>query len=280
MIHIPPMGSDVLANALALAGAGLAIHPLRSDKRPHLSGWPDKATTNDATIREWWAQWPDALPGIVCGPRSGIDVLDIDQEGLPWLAANASLVGSTYTYETRSGGRHLIYQHRAGLKTRSRSGGLPGVDVRTGRDDGTGAGYVVFWPAVGHRVLETRSPTRWRHELFGMLADAPAKPAPAVSVNRPSATIDAPADAIQHPRRYALAALESAVGRIASAQEGSRNDTLNREAHPLARFIDMAALTLAEVVTALTIAALKAGLTEEETVRTLCSALQPKGAAA
>lgn len=280
MMQIPAMGSDVLANALALAEAGLAIHPIRSDKKPYLRCWPGKATTGAATIREWWAQWPDALPGVVCGPRSGIDVLDIDLEGLPWLAVNASLVGTTYMYETRSGGRHLVYQHRPGLKTRSRSGGLPGVDVRTGRDDGSGAGYVVFWPAVGHHVLDTRSPTRWRHKLFDMLADAPAKPAPVAATNSPSAAIETPTEAIQHPRRYALAALESAVDRIASTQEGSRNDTLNREAHPLARFIDMAALTLAEVVTALTIAALRAGLTEEETTRTLCSALQSKGAAA
>ena len=39
-----------------------------------------KATTREETIRRWWARWPNAWIGYPTGPRSGIDVLDLDRK--------------------------------------------------------------------------------------------------------------------------------------------------------------------------------------------------------
>ena len=36
------------------------------------------ATTDEATIRQWWTDWPDANIGFATGAASGIVVLDID----------------------------------------------------------------------------------------------------------------------------------------------------------------------------------------------------------
>ncbi|WP_461628003.1 bifunctional DNA primase/polymerase, partial [Bradyrhizobium sp. 25ACV] len=55
-------------------------------------------------------------------------------------------LGTTWTVQTRSGGQHLYYIHRPGLRG-SASKIAPGVDVRA---DG---GYVIAWWALGYRIL-------------------------------------------------------------------------------------------------------------------------------
>src|SRR5947209_3864234 len=42
-----------------------------------LNGLKD-ATTEEAKIRKWWGQWPDANIGIVTGAESNIVTLDVD----------------------------------------------------------------------------------------------------------------------------------------------------------------------------------------------------------
>jgi hypothetical protein len=74
-------GNRTLAAALAYAGRGWAIHPIRAgDKRPYLHDWPHRATTEPKTIRQWWAKWPEANVGLACGP-SRLTVVDLDVKG-------------------------------------------------------------------------------------------------------------------------------------------------------------------------------------------------------
>ena len=71
----------LLRAALAYAGLGWAVHPLRPrDKRPLLRDWPHKATTDGRVIQDWWVRWPEANIGVACGP-SGLFVIDLDVKG-------------------------------------------------------------------------------------------------------------------------------------------------------------------------------------------------------
>lgn len=122
--------------ALAWAEAGIPIFPARAEsKRPHIKSWQEKATTDPVQLRHWWRKWPDAMPAIPTDTRSGIAVLDLDRKNgkdgfqtLRELGHNPDAL-SPHVISTPSGGAHLYFRHKEGLK---QSAGLlgPGVDVR------------------------------------------------------------------------------------------------------------------------------------------------------
>ena len=113
--------------------------PCGPDKRPLVAGGFKVATTDPAQIGVWQAQFPNCLWGVPTGAVSGIDVLDIDPEGLGWFEANRHLIPVTRVHHTPRGGLHLFFKHAPGLRC-SRGRIAPGVDVRA---DG---GYVIWWP--------------------------------------------------------------------------------------------------------------------------------------
>jgi hypothetical protein len=76
---------------------------------------------------------------------------------------------------------------------------------------------------------------------------------------------------------YINAALRRAAQQVACAPEGCRNDTLNREAHALARFIETGDLDALIIGRTLAEAALAAGLARREIVATLASAFRARG---
>jgi Bifunctional DNA primase/polymerase, N-terminal len=86
------------------------------------------------------------LVGVPTGPASGIAVLDIDprHNGDQWLDACKRRLPLTMAHRTHSGGVHLLFRWRDGLRN-SASQIAPGVDVR-----GEG-GYVIWWPARPER---------------------------------------------------------------------------------------------------------------------------------
>jgi len=90
--------------------------------------------------------------GVPTGAVSGLDVLDVDAAGLVWLDQNYSRLPATRAHETRSGGRHLLFNHAQGLRC-SAGRVATGVDVRA---DG---GYVIWWPREGFECSAMR---RWR----------------------------------------------------------------------------------------------------------------------
>jgi len=99
---------------------GLPRFPCTADKRP--------LTPNGfygARVGADDSGWP--LVGIPTGKVSGIDVLDVDVEGLDWLKSVE--LPATRVHETRSGGKHLFWIHADGL--RNSAGRIArGVDVR------------------------------------------------------------------------------------------------------------------------------------------------------
>lgn len=77
-------------------------------------------------------------------------------------------------------------------------------------------------------------------------------------------------------RRYVEAALRDATIRVATALEGQRNDTLNREVFAMLRFVADGSLDAADVALAMAQAGRQAGLEQPEIQSTLTSALRAR----
>jgi len=150
----------VLPHALAHARAGRAVFPVRRDKTPLTRHGYKDATTDEATIRAWWQQHPDAGIGTPTG--NGLLVLDVDDpDALEALEAEHGPLPPTVEAITPRPGRHLYLRGQA---TNGR-GSLPtGIDVR-----GQG-GYVVVPPSP-HR--------NGRYEWRTAPDETPIAPAPA-----------------------------------------------------------------------------------------------------
>jgi len=180
-------------------------------KAPLTSHGFKDATTDEATIREWWGRWPNANIGMACGPVRRV-VLDCDEDhgGLAsWRELRASLriTDETLTVLTPRGGQHLHFQALDGETIRCSAGRLgSGLDVRS---DG---GYVLLPPSIG----ANGKPYTWE---TGYSADErPATPLP---------------EALQ--RR--LLSLETPHAEVVTDRipEGRRNETLTSLAGSMRR---------------------------------------------
>ena len=256
--------------ALWYAAQGWAIHPLLpGDKTPLLDGWQKKATADPVTIRAWWAKWPAANIGLACGP-SGVVAIDLDRHnGRDGIQSWATLgvPGDTLKSKTANGGQHRIYQANGAAITNSAGKLGPGIDVR---GDG---GYIVLPPSTlaGGRSYAwdgahpgQRRPAPLPSEVAERLqrpAQAPRQP--------PSAGHNTPAGGTPYGRK----ALDLELAQVRQAQEGERNDTLNRAAYNLGQLIGAGELGRAEVEAELQAAADAVGLPEREADKTIKSGL-------
>jgi len=266
---------DLLTAALAYASAGVPVVPLfhpagpgrcscaqgpecrRPGKHPRCRGGLTGASTDPATVAEWWRIWPAANIGGLTGHV--FDVCDVD--GPDGVAAVTPLLGACHgrapLVRTGSGGWHLLFQP-TGLGNPVRF--LPGTDWR-----GIG-GYVVLPPSL--HASGTRYAVIRRGELTAVpaaLLAALTPPAPAP----PGARAHTP---VARLSGYGPAALDREADTVASTREG-RNNALNRAAFNLGQLIAAGQLTEAEVADRLTAAALDAGLTEREAARAIASGL-------
>ncbi len=135
--------NPILKQALGYARAGIPVFPVSRDKKPvTINGFKD-ATTDESTIRAWFARrdWNLALEP----DKAGWIVVDLDgEEGKrSWEALCAKRGVEPYTthmVETPNGGLHL-YFNGSGPCSRSKLG--PKIDTR-----GYG-GYVLVPPSIG-----------------------------------------------------------------------------------------------------------------------------------
>ena len=107
--------SSFLSHALEYGKLGYRVFPLKpGTEEPLISDWQEKATWDEAQIREWWRKWPNANIGIATGQcRDGyFVVLDYDpRKGGDWeKRLSAGMLHSTWIVKTPSGGRHFYYQ--------------------------------------------------------------------------------------------------------------------------------------------------------------------------
>lgn len=198
------MTSAALDFALAFAKAGFHLHPCRQDKRPHLEGWPDKATTDTDQIKAWAAQYPGCRWGVAAG-KSGLVILDSDKKPdkngentIALLEADLGKLPPTYTVRTISGGLHRYYK---GI-CKTTAGNLgPALDTRSA------GGYAII-PDGTDYVPTTNLPIaeapQWVLERAGRPgekerpkdADTPAQ---GVDIDRMERIMDA----IEYVRRHA-----------------------------------------------------------------------------
>jgi hypothetical protein len=129
--------NPLLAAALAYAKRGWAVFPLVPRSKVPFKGshgFKD-ATTDPATIRAWWAKWPDANIGIATGEASNLTILDIDPKNggpatLENLLAKHGPLPPTAIVRTGSGGLHYYFNHVFTTAKGNNALG-PGIDIKS-----------------------------------------------------------------------------------------------------------------------------------------------------
>jgi Bifunctional DNA primase/polymerase, N-terminal/Protein of unknown function (DUF3987)/Primase C terminal 1 (PriCT-1) len=103
-------------------------------KHPRTKRGVKEATTDAQKIREWWTEWPNASIGIATGRISELLVLDVDprnggDDSLERMLGGKGLP-KTPTVQTGGSGLHLYFELPEDFEPKSRSGILPGLDVK------------------------------------------------------------------------------------------------------------------------------------------------------
>jgi len=222
--------------------------PCRADKRPACPHGFKDATADPDKLRELWRQFPGPLVGVPTGTVSGLFVIDIDcakhDEANDWLERYSPYLPDTRQHATKSGGWHLLFKHRHGLK--SSAGKLAiGVDTR-----GEG-GYIIWWPfhlglLAPHKL--DRPLAELPDELAEHLASKPEPRAPVTSPRRLRCDSD----------------LHPIIRVIAGAREGERNNAAFWAACRLAEHVREGSISSADMVAIVIESAGRAGLSEHE----------------
>lgn len=136
------------AAALEYAARGWAVLPTKPKKKiPSTVHGVKDATTDRATISDWYDKAPARGVAIATGSRSGIIVIDIDNHNADGLAslhtweAEHGKLPTTLEQTTGSGGRQLLYAYD-GPPLPLYANGAAGIDFR-GED-----GYIVAPPSI------------------------------------------------------------------------------------------------------------------------------------
>jgi hypothetical protein len=229
---------SMLDAALAYIARGVPVFPCSArSKQPCLSkkeggkGYKD-ATTDETTIRAWWARWPNAMIGMPTGEITGVVVFDVDvKDGVNGYAAllAAGLPQNTAQVATPSGGLHLYYRAPAGTKIKSATGGAlekqfgPGLDTR-----GEG-GFVIVPPSVS----ADGKTYRWNNDF--KIADR--LPVPEHLLKFITKGGKQPAKGNGHSGEPLTGSLTEAVKKIAEASSGHRHGELNKQAFLIGQLV-------------------------------------------
>lgn len=221
--------------ACDLAGGGARVFPCGPDKAPLTEhGFHDATSDAEQVVTRWHELW--AREGTMIGRAldPGEVVVDFDPRhgsAETWAALRREGLTLPETLKARTGGGgvHLYYAYNAdAVELRGGANAIGrGIDARLG-----GKHYVIVPPSPGYS---------W--ELVTAPADAPEWLLEKLRVReRETATPDAlPAGAKFFPwdtgTPYGIAALERQAGRLLAAQEGGRNDALNRAAFAVAQLV-------------------------------------------
>ena len=251
---------DIAERAVKLARGGLVVFPCCEDKRPTCK-WGDVASNDPSAVAMLWRTYPGPLVGVVTGAVSGFDVLDLDwgKGGDDWHDEHCARLPRTRVHQTRSGGLHLLFRHREGI--RNSAGKIArGVDVR---GDG---GYIIWWPATGLEIMDRSLAALWPAWLVEMALPLPP----------PVADLSKIENGLRVSEREVRNAVRAAVATVANCREGGRNQALNDQAFALGRFIADGSLTAGQIAEAMAAAGLQAGLTKSEIEKTITSALRAR----
>jgi hypothetical protein len=214
----------VLEAALDYARCGIPVFPCNPiDKKPLTANGFKDATRDETQILAWWQQYPNAMIGAPMGPASNLWAIDLDLDPgrkidgkatLDQLIAQRGALPPTWVSITPRGGQHLIFAWDPNVEIRNSASKIgPGVDVR-----GNG-GYICLPPSRnatgGTYQWESGGPQNAALASPWLIALAKARKASA----------------------YAKAALDRECKNVASAQPGTRNNTLNAAAFKLFQLV-------------------------------------------
>ena len=277
------MNNAILQAALTYTRANIPVFPCKPDKVPYIKGGFKAATTDVQQIHAWWTAWPDAMIGFPTGKVTGLWVLDVDlpkKEGdadgrmsLQRLTAVHGLLPLTRIQQTPGGGTHYIFlypQDGEGIRN-SVSGVAPKIDVR---GDG---GYIIIAPSINGEgqaySFLNQAPPVHAPEWILTLVRQPLK-LPSKNINQPdSSAPTAIMSGLSIIDPYIQKALDEECAKIAGAQQGVRNDTLNKASFAFGTLVGGGELDEGMARSRLLGAALKCGLPDDEAVRTIDSGI-------
>ncbi|MFD0416106.1 bifunctional DNA primase/polymerase [Streptomyces sp. NPDC127108] len=291
--HTAARRAHLLAAALAAAARGWHVHPLRpGGKGSALHGeracprtsecadghrkWEQRATIDPGRIRRAWTAGAFNV-GIATGP-SNLIVVDLDvskdqagkdssdaPDGATSFEALCERAGQpvplTYTVRTPSGGRHLYYTVRPGIRLFNTARTVaPNVDTR----------------AWGGNIVAAGSTTsQGTYEVINgaPVADLPAWLLQHLQSSPTSDRMPAPLLLFGQATRRAEASLERETAAVRGTSEGGRNNRLLSGARAMGRFIAWGEIPRDVVETAFQAAGEAAGLSPGECRTTIHSAL-------
>jgi len=291
---IQPIGnSSFKAAALAHAKNGFYVIPLiENSKRPLISDWQNRATTNPLQIDSWWSEHPNANIGIAC-EVSNLIVIDLDKSKgalppSPWrelgvkdgedvfkeICKNAedSQLFDTYTVQTPSGGRHLyFYDQNIAIKQGAEVNGWWRVDTRSK------GGYIVAegssllnsdsgrseqYRSIGNSSVVLNFPSWLRNEL------APKNIRGSFISSLPAHTSTVSSNSKFSPE-FAKQVLLERCAVIRTTPEGNRNQSLIRHATYVGKIVGMGSLDEKVATDSLLEAATASGLTHFESINAI-----------
>jgi Bifunctional DNA primase/polymerase, N-terminal len=252
-------------DALRLAGRRYWVLPCWPDSKvPVWRYGVYDATRNADVLNRHFRDRPRDNVAIATEP-SGVLVVDLDvpdgPDNFATLCDRHGVDGPvTLTRSTPRGGLHLEFTSATTFA--SSTGRLgPGIDVKAA------AGYVLVPSSTVNGNPYRLTVDVERLEVPGWLAELCGRR------RQPKPTVPVPVPSAYGVDRAARRALERDPLRVTRAPEGARNNELNRVAYWLGGFVGAGRLDRADVVTALTAAALAAGLEPYEIGPTIRSGL-------
>jgi Bifunctional DNA primase/polymerase, N-terminal len=288
MPHTNP--AALLAAALETAARGWPVFPLQpGGKRPAVTSWEQRATTDPARIERCWTHAPYNI-GVATGP-AGLMVIDLDTpkdvndtpqapwdsrgvkdgaEVLAWLAGTHGqpYPGDTFTVRTGRGGVHLYFTPPHGSTFRNTAG-----------DSARGLGWKVDTRAAGGYVVGAGSVVNARP--YTAVSGTEAAPLPAWLVDLltppplpPQRPVTVALDATERRGKWLHAAVQGELDRVTRATLGGRNNALYIAAVALGQLVAGGELTESDVTGWLADAARQVGQGEGEARRTIASGLR------
>lgn len=242
--------NNVIESAVEYATQrGWYLLPCRG-KRPVID-WKEGSTNDLEKIRDWHrldVAW-DSI-GVDTG-KSGLVVLDVDTDDWP----AESTLPSTLSVRTPKG-RHYYYKALDGQEIRNSASKIaPHVDVR-----GSG-GFAILPPSPGYVWANNASITSVPQNLVQ-------------DTSREKTTKDLVFHFSGTTTAYGLRALEANIGRILTADNGTRNDILNIAAYNVGRLVASEDIERETAYYKLARAAALVGLQDDEIETTITSGLQ------
>ena len=290
---IKPIDQNSLkAAALAHAKNGFYVIPLvENSKRPLISDWQNRATTNPLQIDAWWSEHPNANIGIAC-EVSNLIVIDLDTSkgavpSSPWnelgvkngedvfreicRKAGDSQIFETYSVKTPSGGKHLyFYDQNVAIKQGTEVNGWWRVDTRSK------GGYIV---AEGSRLINSSNGVTDQYQSIGnsVVLNFPTWLRDELSprankenfVASSSISTSSVASNQIFSREFAKQVLSERCTLVRNTPEGRRNQSLIKHATYIGKIISMGSLDEKFASDSLLEAAISSGLTHFESVNAI-----------